>query len=44
MHYKVWSEITYQFSIFKGAGIEVWEWILGMWLFLRAGIEINPYQ
>ena len=27
IHYEVWNEITYPFCNFKGATIEVWEWI-----------------
>ena len=27
IHYKVWDEITYPFSNFNGATVEVWEWI-----------------
>ena len=31
-HYKVWDEITYQFPIFNGAAVEVWN-----------GYVISPY-
>ena len=27
IHYKVWDEITYPYSNFNGATVEVWEWI-----------------
>ena len=27
IHYKVWDGITYPFPNFKGATVEVWEWI-----------------
>ena len=27
LHYKVWGEVTYPFSNFTGAAVEVWEWI-----------------
>ena len=43
---------TYLFPNFKGAAIEVWEWLgnfthtsLDMWLFIHAGIKVKPrYQ
>ena len=27
IHYKVWDEIAYPYPNFKGATVEVWEWI-----------------
>ena len=27
MYFKVWDEIIYPISNFKGAAIEVWEWL-----------------
>ena len=42
IQFKVWDEITYPFPNFSGAAIEVWEWILDMWLLIHAGIKVNP--
>ena len=49
IHYEVWDEITYPFTNFNGATVEVWEWIndfvsysTGMWLLIHAGIKIDP--
>ena len=48
-HYNVWDEISYPFPNFNGATVEVWEWISNfahtshcMWLFIHAGIKVNP--
>ena len=48
-HYKVWDEIIDPFPNFNGETVEVCEWISifsntlsGMWLFIHAGIEVNP--
>ena len=47
-HYKTWDEITYPFPNFNGCAVEVGEWIilshtiLGTWLLIHAGIEVNP--
>ena len=47
-HYKAWDEITYPFPKFNGT-VEIWEWLryspyilLGMWLLINAGIEVQP--
>ena len=44
---QVWDEITYPFSNFNGAAVEVWKCLiflshtlLGMWLLIHAGIKV----
>ena len=51
IHYKVWGGITYLFTKFNSASIEIWEWIsnlshilLAMWLLICAGIEVNIFS
>ena len=47
----MWIEITYPFPNFNGCTVETSEWIskfthtlLGMWLLVHVGIEVNPCQ
>ena len=49
-HYEMWNEIIYPFAKLNGCTVEVWKWIcnfiphfcLDMWIFIHAGIKINP--
>ena len=44
IHYKVWDEITYPFPNFKGATIEVWEWISNFFTHFMMAMITNPFE
>ena len=41
-HYKVWDEITYPYSNFNGAAIEVWKWISNFILHFIVAVITSP--
>ena len=48
MYHEVRTEITFQFTNFKGEAVDVWEWIknssrslLAMWSLIPAGIKFD---
>ena len=42
--YKVWDEITYPFTNFNGATIEVWEWISNPTLYYRVSTALSKWK
>ena len=42
IHYKVWNEITYPFTNFNGATVEVWEWINDFILYFPGHVITDP--
>ena len=42
IHHELWDEITYPFSNFNGATVEVWEWLSNFIVYSTEVVIIYP--